>query len=44
MSGAPSTGLTAGGWLFFLLAWGLIVGLTLFCFRKLLKTQNRKKS
>ena len=42
MGGAASAGMMAGGWLFLLLAWGLILGETVFCFRKLLKTQGRR--
>ena len=35
--------LTAGGWVFLILAWGGILALTLFSFYRLIKTQDRKK-
>ena len=41
-SGAEA-GLSAGGIVFMLLAWGGIIGVTLYCFYKLLKTQDRKR-
>ena len=41
MSAVPSTGLTAGGWLFLVLAWGVIVGVTVYCFYRLFQTQDR---
>lgn len=34
-------GLSAGGWLFLLLAFGGILGVTLYCFYRLLKTRDR---
>ncbi len=37
------TGLTAGGVVFMVLAWGGIIGVTLYCFYKLLKTEERKR-
>jgi hypothetical protein len=33
---AMATGLNAGGWIFLLASWGLIIGLTIWCFVKLL--------
>ena len=41
MSGLPATGLTAGGWLFLVIAWGVIIGVTVYCFRRLFQTQDR---
>jgi hypothetical protein len=41
-SGAAA-GLSAGGIVFMLLAWGGIIGVTLYCFYKLLKTKDRKR-
>lgn len=41
MSAIPATGLTAGGWLFLVLAWGVIIGVAVFCFRRLFQTQDR---
>ncbi len=41
MSAIPTTGLTAGGWLFLVLAWGVIFGVTVFCFHRLFQTQDR---
>ncbi len=38
---AGPAGLTSGGVVFLLLAWGGIFALTLFCFYKLFKTQGR---
>jgi hypothetical protein len=40
--GAVPTSLTAGGLAFMLLAWGGITGLTVFCFYKLFRTQERR--
>jgi len=35
-------GMTSGGWIFMTLSWGFIIGLTVFCFYKLLRTTNKK--
>ena len=44
MTGAPEvSGLTAGGIAFLLLAWGGIIGLTVFCFYRIFQTQGRKR-
>jgi len=36
-------GLNLGGWIFILIAWGSIIGLTIFCFKRVLVTHNDKK-
>lgn len=41
MSAVPATGLTAGGWLFLVLAWGVIIGVTVYCFSRLFQAQDR---
>ena len=41
MSAVPATGLNTGGWLFLVLAWGVIVGVTVYCFYRLFQTQDR---
>lgn len=41
MNAVPASGLTAGGWLFLALAWGLIIGMTIFCFYRLFATQDK---
>lgn len=37
------SGLNLGGWVFILIAWGSIIGLTIFCFKRVLVTHNDKK-
>jgi len=36
-------GLTVGGWIFFLASWGLIIGVTIWCFAKLLAGSKSAK-
>jgi hypothetical protein len=35
-----ATGLILGGWIFLLTSWGLIIGVTIWCFVKLLATNK----
>lgn len=44
MNAASAAGLTAGGWLFLIAAWGIIASVTAFCFLRVLKTQGKNKS
>ncbi|MGH7455486.1 MAG: hypothetical protein ACRENG_29300 [bacterium] len=37
-------GLNAGGWIFIIAAWGFILVTTIFCFKRVLGTQNQKKA
>jgi hypothetical protein len=37
------TSLNLGGWLFLLTAWLAILATTMFCFRNVLSTQNRRQ-
>jgi hypothetical protein len=37
-------GLNAGGVIFLLTAWGVILTVTVFCFKRVLGTQNQKKA
>ena len=36
------TGLNLGGWIFIATAWGLILTVTVFCFKRVLGSQGRK--
>lgn len=36
-------GLNLGGWIFLVTAWASIIGVTIFCFKRVLITHNRKK-
>lgn len=40
---SETTGLSPGGLLFLILAWGGIVGVTAYCFYRLLKTRDRTR-
>lgn len=40
---AGAGGLTPGGWTFLALAWGGILGSTLYCFYRLLRTRDRRR-
>lgn len=35
-------GLNLGGWIFIIVAWGSILGVTIFCFKRVLGTHNQK--
>lgn len=35
-------GLTIGGWIFFIIGWGLIGTLTVYCFSKVLRIEAKK--
>ncbi len=35
--------ITLGGWLFLILAWGSIIGLSLFCMIKVLRSEKDKE-
>jgi type IV secretory pathway TrbD component len=37
---AMATGLNVGGWIFLLASWGLIIGVTIWCFAKLLASNK----
>ncbi len=37
-------GLNAGGLVFLIAAWGFILAVTLFCFKRVLSTHNRNKA
>jgi hypothetical protein len=37
-------GLNAGGLIFLITAWGLILAVTIFCFKRVLGTHNQKKA
>lgn len=37
-------GLNAGGWSFLIAAWGFILAVTLFCFKRVLSTHNQNKA
>lgn len=39
----PETALNLGGGLFLLAAWGRIIGVTMFCFKRVLGAQNLKQ-
>lgn len=36
-------GLNTGGWIFIITAWGFISALTIFCFKRVLGAQGKKK-
>jgi len=36
------SGLTLAGLVFAIVAWGIIIALTLFCFKRVLMTRNKK--
>ncbi len=38
-----ATGLSVGGWIFLTMSWGFIIGLTVWCFVKLLATNKPKE-
>jgi len=37
------TGLTLPGWLFLIFAWGSIIGMTIFCFWRILMSQRERE-
>jgi hypothetical protein len=39
---AAVPGMTVGGWIFFVCAWGSILSLAVYCFAKLLGVQHRR--
>jgi len=40
----PQLGLNAGGWIFLIAAWGFILAVTFFCFKRVLGTHNQNKA
>ncbi len=40
---AASTGLTVGGTIFLTLAWGGILGLSIFCFYRVFSSRDRRR-
>jgi hypothetical protein len=38
-----AAGLTTGGWIFLILAWGSIISVTVFCLRRILRAQGREE-
>ncbi|MDZ7359469.1 MAG: hypothetical protein ONB46_01905 [candidate division KSB1 bacterium] len=37
-------GMSLGGWIFLVAAWGSILTVTIFCFKRVLSTHNQKKA
>lgn len=35
--------MTQAGWIFFIVSWGALIGLNVYCFRKILDDHNKKK-
>ncbi len=35
-------GLTTGGWIFLIIAWGCVISLTVYCFTRVLKSEKER--